>query len=214
MRAISALTNARMRLGGAVALVSGRDLADLDRMFAPLRFAAAGAHGAQRRASDGQVHTRPDAAPLAPAEALLTRWAVSHAGILLERKQGSLALHYRNVPWLEPAAHVVVAAAAAALGPAFHVQPGKKVFEIKSTAVGKGRAIAEFMEELPFAGRQPVYIGDDLGDEDGFDVVNALGGYSIAVGAERATNARWRLDNEKQVLRWLEAHALPMGALS
>ena len=214
IRAISALTSARERLDGAVALVSGRGLADLDRMFAPLRLPAAGAHGAERRTSDGKVHLRPDAAPLGPAEALLTRWAVSHAGILLERKRGSLALHYRSVPWLEPAARVVVDAAAAAAGPEYHVQPGKLVLEIKSAAVRKSRAIAEFMTEPPFAGRKPVFVGDDLGDEDAFDFVNAQGGLSIAVGAERATNARWRLSSEKQVLRWLEAETFHFGAAS
>jgi len=212
-RAIPALATARERLGGAIALISGRGLADLDRMFAPLRLPAAGAHGAERRTSDGRVHFRPDAAPLAPAEALLSRWAVAHAGILLERKRGSIALHYRNVPWLEPAARVVVAAAAAALGPGYHVQPGKMVLEIKSAEVRKSRAIAEFMTELPFAGRVPVFVGDDLGDEDAFEFVNALGGHSIAVGAERVTKARWRLSSERQVLRWLEAEALPMRAL-
>ena len=213
-RAICALAHARERLGGAVALVSGRPLADLDRMFAPLRLPAAGAHGAERRTADGKVRTRPDAAPLAPAEALLSRWAISHAGILLERKQGSIALHYRSVPWLESAARVVVAAAAAAAGPDYHVQPGKMVLEIKSADVRKGGAIAEFMTELPFAGRQPVFVGDDLGDEEAFDFVNALGGHSIAVGPERATNARWRLSSERQVLRWLEEEALPLGAVS
>ena len=139
---------------------------------------------------------------------------MAHAGVLLERKQGSLALHYRNVPWLEPAARVVVAAAAAAAGPEFHIQPGRKVLEIKAASVDKGSAIAEFMREPPFAGRQPVFVGDDLGDEGGFNVVNDLGGHSIAVGIERATNARWRLDNERQVLFWLEAQAIPPGALS
>jgi len=211
---IAALANARDRLGGAVALVSGRGLADLDRLFAPLRLPAAGAHGAERRTADGLVHTTPDASSLAAAEQLLARWATAHEGALLERKHGSLALHYRNVPWLEPAARIVVAAAVAAVGPAFHVQPGKKVLEIKAAAIGKGRAIAEFMAEPPFAGRRPVFVGDDLTDEDGFDTVNRLGGLSIAVGAARSTHARWRLDDEAQVSSWLESQAAPIGAAS
>ena len=213
-RAIAALGSARDRLGGAIALISGRDLADLDRMFAPLRLPAAGAHGAERRAADGQVHIRQDPATLAPAETLLSRWAEAHAGILLERKRGSIALHYRSVPWLEPDARVVAAAAAAAAGSEYHVQPGKRVLEIKVARVSKARAIAEFMAELPFAGRKPVFVGDDLGDEDAFDFVNTLGGHTIAVGAERATKAAWRLDNERQVLDWLGAQTLPVGALS
>jgi trehalose 6-phosphate phosphatase len=211
---IAALANAHHRLDGAVALVSGRGLADLDRLFAPLRLPAAGAHGAERRTWDGHVHTTPDASSLAAAEQLLARWAMAHEGALLERKHGALALHYRNVPWLEPAARVAVAAAAAAVGPAFHVQPGKKVLEIKAAAVGKGRAIAEFMAERPFACRKPVFVGDDLTDEDGFEIVNGLGGHSIAVGAVRATHARWRVDDEAQVLRWLESQTPPSGAPS
>lgn len=207
---IAALADARDRLGGAVALVSGRGLAELDRLFAPLRLPAAGTHGAERRTWDGLVHTAPDATSLAAAEQLLSRWAIAHEGVLLERKHGSLALHYRNVPWLEPAARVVAAAAAAAVGPAFHVQPGKKVLEIKAAAVSKGRAIAEFMAEPPFAGRKPVFVGDDLTDEDGFEIVNGFGGHSIAVGAARTTHARWRLDDEAQVLRWLASLARPI----
>jgi trehalose 6-phosphate phosphatase len=213
-RAISVLRNACTRLGGAVALVSGRRLADLDRMFAPLRLSAAGSHGAERRTPAGDVVTRPDMAPLAPADALLSRWAAAHPGILLERKQGSLALHYRGAPRLEPAARFVAAAAAAAAGSGYHVQPGKRVLEIKAVDVNKGRAIAEFMSQAPFVGRKPVFVGDDLGDEDGFDVVNALGGHSIAVGAGRATRARWRLDDATHVLSWLEAETMPIGAPS
>jgi trehalose 6-phosphate phosphatase len=211
-RLISILTAARERLGGAVALISGRDLVDLDRLFAPLRLPGAGAHGAERRSADGTVHVKPPSDTLAPAEAFLVRFVAAHKGTLLERKRGSLALHYRNAPWLEPAARGVAAAAAAVVGPEFHVQPGKKVLEIKAASVGKGCAIAELMEELPFAGRRPVFIGDDLTDEDGFEVVNALGGHSVAVGATRETRARWRLADEAHVLRWLEAQVKPTGA--
>ncbi|HEY9183494.1 MAG TPA: trehalose-phosphatase, partial [Gammaproteobacteria bacterium] len=108
----------------------------------------------------------------------------------------------------------VAAAAAAAVGPAFHVLPGKKVLEIKAATVGKGRAIAEFMAEPPFAGRCPVFVGDDLTDEDGFEIVNTLGGHSIAVGVGRDTRARWRLADEAHVLRWVESHGDARGAAS
>jgi trehalose 6-phosphate phosphatase len=211
-RTIHALANASESLDGALALVSGRSIADLDRLFAPLRLPAAGAHGAERRASDGVLHTSVDGSSLAPADVLLSRWALEHEGVLLERKPGSLALHYRNTPWLEPAARLVVAEAAAAAGPAFHVQAGKMVFELKSADVGKGRAIAAFMTEAPFADRQPVFIGDDLADESGFEVVNDLGGHSIAVGGVGDTKARWRLEDEAQVLRWIETQMHPCEA--
>ncbi len=204
-RAFAAIAAASERLAGAVALVSGRSIADLDRLFAPLRLPIAGAHGAQRRTAAGVVHAQRYAPLLAPAREVLTFWAAEHRGTLLEDKQDSLALHYRNAPLLEPAARRAVTAALTAAGTAFHLQEGKKVLEIKPRATSKGRAIEEFMAEPPFIGRQPIFLGDDLTDEAGFEVVNRLGGHSIAVGAERHTHARWRLNDEKHVLDWLES---------
>jgi trehalose 6-phosphate phosphatase len=204
-RALAAVASAHERLAGALALVSGRNLADLDRLFFPLRLPAAGAHGAERRTAAGVVHLGQSAAALAPARALLEPWAAARPGTLLEDKHGSLALHYRNAPELEPAARVAAIAALVAVGPAFHIQEGKRVLEIKSAAVNKGAAIAQFMAEEPFLGRRPVFVGDDLGDEDGFDVVNKLGGHSIAVGVARPTHARWHVADETCVLRWLES---------
>jgi trehalose 6-phosphate phosphatase len=203
--AVPAIAAASERLAGAVALVSGRRIADLDRLFAPLRLPAAGSHGAERRTAQGLVFERHDAAKLAPARELLARFAEAHAGVLLEDKRDALALHYRLAPTLEPAARRIVAEAVAAVGPAFGVQEGKMVFEIKARAASKGRAIEDFMAEPPFCGRLPVFVGDDLTDEDGFDVVNRLGGHSIAVGVARATRARWRLRDAAHVLRWLAA---------
>jgi trehalose 6-phosphate phosphatase len=203
-RAVAAIAAAAERLAGAVALVSGRSIADLDRLFAPLRLPIAGAHGAQRRTATGVVYAQRYAELLAPARELLAFWAAEHRGTLLEDKQDSLALHYRNAPMLEPAARRAVAAALAAAGSAFHLQEGKKVLEIKPSDTSKGRAIEEFMAEPPFIARQPIFLGDDLTDEAGFEVVNRLGGHSIAVGAERETQARWRMNDEKHVLDWLE----------
>jgi trehalose 6-phosphate phosphatase len=204
-RAIAALASAHEELAGAVALISGRSIADLDRLFAPLRLPAAGVHGAERRTAAGVVRIEQNAAALAPARTLLERWVAAHPGVLLENKHAALALHYRNVPELEDAARVAAAAAVAEAGPAFHVQEGKRVLEIKATAIGKGKSIAQFMAERPFIGRRPVFVGDDLTDEDGFEVVNRLGGYSVAVGVTRPTHARWRVPNEAHVLGWLES---------
>ena len=208
-RAVAAIAAASERLAGAVALVSGRSIADLDRLFAPLRLPIAGAHGAQRRTAAGVVHAQRYTALLSPARELLTLWAAEHRGTLLEDKQDSLALHYRNAPWLEPAARRAVTAALEAAGSAFHLQEGKKVLEIKARDASKGRAIQEFMAEPPFIARQAVFLGDDLTDEAGFEVVNRLGGHSIAVGAERQTLARWRVNAEKDVLDWLESQGVP-----
>lgn len=210
--ALTAIAAAYERLSGAVALISGRSIPDLDRLFAPLKLPAAGSHGAQRRTAAGRVSGRDDAARLAPARALLARWVRAHGGALLEDKQDSLALHYRNVPALEPDARRVVTEAVAAAGPAFHVQEGKMVLEIKARATSKGRAIEQFMEEAPFTGRRPVFIGDDLTDEAGFEAVNKLGGYSIAVGVAGPTRARWRLRDAPHVLRWLAWQGTRAGA--
>jgi trehalose 6-phosphate phosphatase len=204
-RAVAAIAAASERLAGAVALVSGRSITDLDRLFAPLRLPIAGAHGAQRRTAAGLVHAQRYAALFAPARELLGLWAAEHRDALLEDKQDSLALHYRNAPYLEPAARRAVTAALAAAGSAFHLQEGKKVLEIKARDTSKGRAIEEFMAEPPFIGRRPVFLGDDLTDEAGFEAVNRLGGHSIAVGAARETQAPWRLRDEEHVLDWLES---------
>ncbi len=204
---IDVLARLRARLSGALSLVSGRRVADLDALFAPLELPVAGTHGAERRDAQGRMHGPDYGAALAPARHLLSDWVAGHAGSLLEDKGAALALHYRNVPELEEAAQRAVAAAVTAAGAGFHVQGGKKVLEIKADAVGKGRAIAQFMAEAPFLGRLPVFLGDDLTDEDGFEVVNELGGHSIAVGVGRETRARWHLGDETEVLRWLEAGA-------
>lgn len=207
-RALEVLSKLHERLGGALALVSGRSIADLDRLFRPLRLPAAGAHGAERRSASGRVtHRHAERSVLESARRLLTGWVAANMGTLLEDKGAALALHYRGAPSLEIAAKRMAAEAASLAGPQFAIQEGKKVLEIKPRSTDKGRAIAEFMLEAPFEGRVPVFIGDDLTDEHGFARVNELGGHSIAVGAVHATAARWHLPNEARVLDWLGSHA-------
>jgi trehalose 6-phosphate phosphatase len=203
-RALRVLATLQRRLAGAVALVSGRNIAELDRLFAPLRLAAAGVHGAERRDAKGNVQRYDNVDALAPARRLLAAWSAAHEGALLEDKGAALALHYRGVPSLESSARAVVAKALAALAPGFHVQEGKKVLELKADFASKGHAIEAFMREAPFSGRIPVFIGDDLTDEDGFEVVNRRGGHSIAVGVGKQTRARFHLADERSVLEWLE----------
>ena len=206
-RAVGLLAGLRDKLAGALALVSGRSIADLDRLFAPLRLPVAGAHGTERRDAAGRLHGRDCSAALAPARHLLLPWVAAHSGVILEDKGAALALHYRRAPELEAAARDVMAAALVAVGPAFHIQDGKKVVEITVETASKGFAIAQFMAEPPFVGRLPVFVGDDLTDEDGFEAVNRFGGHSVAVGVNRATHARWHLRDDRQVLAWLESNA-------
>jgi trehalose 6-phosphate phosphatase len=189
-----------------VAFVSGRRIADLDKLFAPLRLPAAGQHGAERRGADGQVHVAAVAqAALARAQERLLAWTRDHAGVLLEDKGLSLALHYRGAPQLAAAAARVAREALGGLGEAFVLGSGSMVLEIRPRGWDKGRAIAEFMREPPFTGRVPVFAGDDVTDEDGFVAASRLGGHAIKVG-EGPTVARWRFEDVMQVLAWLERY--------
>lgn len=201
------LERLREATGGALALISGRTIADIDALFAPARFAVAGQHGAERRGADGAMHFH---APLAPRllahAATLRRLVEENPGLLLEEKGATLALHYRNAPASAALAEREVRRIVEALGGDFELQAGKFVLEVKPGGRDKGTAIAEFMAEAPFAGRAPVFVGDDLTDELGFDLVNRVGGTTVKVGPG-ATRARWRLDDADDVRRWLAAYA-------
>jgi trehalose 6-phosphate phosphatase len=188
---------------GALALVSGRSLAMIDELFSPMRLPAAGQHGVERRDARGTVHKPPFSTDiLARAAEPIREFAQRHAGLVFEFKGYSMALHYRLAPRLASAAHAVVREAARSVGEAMEVQRGKMVAELKPAGHDKGRAIEAFMRERPFAGRVPVFLGDDLTDEHGFRVVDRLGGQSIKVGPG-ATVARWRLPNPAAARTWL-----------
>jgi trehalose 6-phosphate phosphatase len=198
------------RLDGALALVSGRTLNDLDHLFAPLRFCAAGVHGWERRDATGRV-LRPqlDTHRLDGARHSLRRFAECHEGLWLEDKGHALAMHFRRAPHLSPEVREAVNAASDHLGNAFAMQAGKCVFEIRPAACTKGTSICAFMQQPPFLDRLPIYIGDDLTDEDAFAIVNEAGGVSIKVGGENWTLAQHRLPGVRQVLRWLESIPSP-----
>ena len=196
------------RLDGAVALVSGRPLDELARMLAPFEGAMAGQHGLEIRRSDG-INSRWPARPeLGRARSALTRFAARHDGILLEDKGGSLALHYRQAPSLAAMCRALVRRTARASGGALEAVGGKMVIELIPRSGGKGRAIANFLAEAPFRGRMPVFIGDDAADEDGFAVVDRLGGVSIHVGSG-STAARHGLATVADVLEWLTRGLAP-----
>lgn len=194
------------KLDGALALVSGRGLADLDALFAPHRFAAAGVHGVERRDAEGRLHY-PDFEPtrLDAARERLRAFVRGREGLLLEDKGHGLAVHFRRAPQHAPLVLDEIATVLAALGPDFLLQRGKCVFEIRARGYNKGTAIAAFMREPPFRGRTPVFAGDDVTDEDAFGVVNELGGLSIRVGAAGATQAQRRMRSVADVHDWLEA---------
>lgn len=189
--------------GGAVAMISGRSLERLDEILAPLVVPAAGQHGAERRDARGVRHRyRFPVNVLRPVAVGIRRFASTHKGLVFEDKGASVALHYRLAPQLAAAAHAKVREAAGPLGNQVEVQGGKMVVELKPAGCDKGKAIAEFMREPPFAGRVPVFLGDDVTDEYGFRVVNAMGGHTIKIG-EGESAARWRLENPAAARAWL-----------
>ncbi|MEJ2514889.1 MAG: trehalose-phosphatase [Gammaproteobacteria bacterium] len=195
-------------MGGAVALVSGRSIASLDRIFTPMVLPAAGLHGLERRDADGRVHYPAGfVSRMNDVRDRLARFVESRAGLLLEDKGAALALHFRNAPALEAEAREAMQEAAGVLGDDFHVQQGKMVLELKPSGEDKGTAIRAFMAEPPFAGRIPVFIGDDVTDEDGFRVVNELGGLSMRVGPPETTAARYRVGSVMGVLNQMETWA-------
>ncbi|MDK9704580.1 MAG: trehalose-phosphatase [Sulfuritalea sp.] len=189
--------------GGAVALISGRSISDLEALLGAARLPLAGQHGLERRDAAGRlwIHAAPPGAKCVIKEALapvLER----HPGLLLEDKGLTLALHYRLAPHLAAYAHRLMARLMREAGGELELQKGKRVIEIKPAGVDKGTAVAEYLTESPFRGRRPVFIGDDLNDEHGFAEVNRMGGISIKVGAGR-TCAGYRLSGVAAVRSWL-----------
>lgn len=190
------------QLDGALALVSGRRLLDLDGFLAPLQLPAAAEHGAQRRNGQGQLFSAP-AADLQHVLAAAEQLVRQHPGLRLEDKNLALSLHYRHAPELE-ALCLQVMQAAVAQSPGLQLMQGKCVIDIKPAGVSKGTAIAAFMAEAPFAGRLPVFAGDDVTDEDGFREVQLLGGHAIKVGAGGSA-ARHRCGDVAGLTEWLHS---------
>lgn len=188
---------------GALALISGRSISELEQLAKPYHFPLAGVHGAERRDINGQTHrvTLPETIRI-PLEKELRQAVAALDGVELEVKGMAFALHYRQGPQHENRLFEL-AQKAVEHYPQIAMQPGKCVVELKPTGIHKGEAIAAFLRTPPFSGRKPVFIGDDLTDENGFAVVNQLDGISIKVGTG-ATQAKWRLANVQDVYQWLE----------
>lgn len=199
------------RLGGAVAVVSGRPIVQIDRFLSPLRLPAAGVHGTERRSADGRMAEQPtpslDAVQQA-ADAL----AREHPLLRIEAKRGALALHYRQAPGLE-ALCVEAMQAAVDRSPGLTLLRGKMVAEAKPASASKGEAITAFLREPPFAGRVPVFIGDDVTDEAGFIAVQSIGGAGVKVGAG-ATAAQRRLQSPEAMRAGLQAALTALTAMT
>ena len=187
------------RMAGRVAIVSGRSIAQIDALLGMPHLPVAGSHGAERRVSAAHdAPVRP--AALDAAHAAFTGFAARDPRLVIEDKSLGTALHYRQSPDHEDAARALAQGVAATLG--LVVQHGKMMVELRVPG-DKGSAITALMAEPPFAGTTPIFLGDDLTDEDGFVAVAALGGTGILVGPPRDTAATARLDGVADVRRWL-----------
>jgi trehalose 6-phosphate phosphatase len=190
------------RLAGAVALVSGRQINTMDQLFAPLLLPAAGLHGVERRDASGTMHgAKFEDHRLSRARKALALLADSYPGTIIEDKGRNIAVHFRLAPQFGELVHRSVEAIAAPLADDYQLQSGAMMVEIKPRGFTKGSAVRSFMREPPFAGRHPVFVGDDLTDRDGFEAVEALGGISVSVG-ERV-RGRYQLQDVESVRRWL-----------
>ena len=193
------------RLGGRVAIVSGRALSDLDRHLAGPGVAVSGSHGLELRLPSGAstAAAAPEGLGLAADE--IRRFAAADPGLLVEEKPASIALHYRLAPGREEEAVRFVSALAERTG--LSLQPGKMVVELRPGGADKGDALRRIMAEPPFPGARPLFVGDDLTDEHAFEAAADLGGGGILVGPPRPTAARWRLDGVSAVEAWLRRAA-------
>lgn len=201
------LAHMRVRLGGAVALLSGRPLAQLDALFDWHGQPAAGLHGAELRGPDGREHHHGDAARLATLRSQAAALATATPDVLLEDKRLALALHYRHAPHARAAAEGMARVLLETAGDSLVAQRGDHVIELKPAGVDKGRALAALMQHAPLRGRSPWMLGDDLTDEDAFRIVNERAGVSVIVGPRRPTRARHALAGPAQVREWLHAQA-------
>ena len=195
------LTALHRRLDGALALVSGRALAQLDALFAPLVLPAAGLHGLELRDSGLHAHPRPVAIEgvLAAARGL----AAKYPGALVEDKGIAFALHWRTAPDAEEPLHEFATSALIEL-PGYHLLPGNGVLELRLDGTHKGEAVLALLSSPPFKGRRPVFVGDDITDEDGFVAVTRHGGFGVLVGQRQPSAAYYALRDPVQVLAWLD----------
>lgn len=203
----AALVRLAARLGGAVALVSGRPIADIDR-HTRLDLPVAGGHGSERRDARGTRHAQ--GTPFDPACCAHLIALADREGLLVERKSHGLAVHYRNRPELGQEVVAVVDGMMPGLT-GLRVIHGKMVVEILLEGADKGRALASYLSEPPFAGRRPLAVGDDRTDEDLFAAALAAGGTAIKIG-EGPTCAPYRMPDTASFLRWLQAEAARLDA--
>ncbi len=197
-RLLDALARA---LSGRLAVVSGRTLGDLDRVLEARVPAVAAVHGLVRRTAEGRIIASGDRARIGEALKAFLAFAETDRGLLVENKGEAVALHYRAAPASAGACRALARRLGASLG--LRVQEGDMVVELRALGPDKGGAVAAFMAEAPFTGFTPVFLGDDLTDEHGFEAASALGGYGVIVGPRRPTAARYAFPDVAATQTWL-----------
>jgi trehalose 6-phosphate phosphatase len=190
-------------LDGRLAIVTGRALCDADRILEDRIRCVAAVHGLVRRDAQGVLHEHPPHPALHEAAEQLRAFAARDSGLIVEEKGLSVALHFRLAPRLADAARACARRLASETGLA--IQEGAMVEELRTPGPTKADSVRAFMAEPPFHGATPIFMGDDVTDEDGFAAAIALGGSGVLVGSSRPTAARHRLANVEAALDWLEA---------
>jgi trehalose 6-phosphate phosphatase len=203
-RRTSLLERLALKLDGRLAVVSGRTLADVDRILEGCVTAVAAVHGLVLRDPDGVLHASTPHPDLPLAAEGFRAFAARDPGLIVEEKGGlSVALHFRQAKWHAEAARACARALAAQTG--LTLQEGAMVEELRTPGARKGDSVRAFMAKPPFAGAVPVFAGDDVTDEDGFEAAQALGGVGVRIGAAQPTAARFQLIGVEAALAWLEA---------
>ena len=192
----------RTALSGRLAIVSGRSIADLERHLDCSGVAVSGSHGLELRLSNGELIPLAPPTDLAGPAEKIRRFASEIPGLLIESKPASIAVHFRKVPLEAERVQRFMGALASANGLA--LQPGKMVFELRPRGADKGDAVRAFMAEPEFGGARPLFMGDDVTDEDAFEAVRDMGGAGILLGPGRESAAGYRLDSVAAAARWLE----------
>ncbi|MEO8653670.1 MAG: trehalose-phosphatase [Ramlibacter sp.] len=198
-------------LEGALALISGRPIEQIDRYLHPLHLPVAGVHGTERRGGGGAI-TLLATHPMQRVEEAVAGLTARHPQLRVENKRGSVAVHYRQAPELE-ALCLKVMEAAVADSPGLTLLRGKMVVEAKPGGTSKGHAIEAFLQEPPFAGRTPIFVGDDFTDEVGFATVQRMQGLGVKVG-EGPSVAWQRIASPAALRRQLQRAAGKAGKVN
>lgn len=197
------LETLNLGLAGRLAVITGRTLADVDRILEGRIVCVAAVHGLVRRGADGVIHEVTPHPALERVTYELRRFSVRDPGLIVEEKGASVALHFRMAQGFAAAARVIARRLAAETG--LTLQHGDMVEELRTPGAAKGDSIRTFMATPGFHGACPIFVGDDITDEHGFAEVARLGGCGVLVGRPRDTQALCGLRNVEDVAAWLEA---------